>query len=151
MNLNELRSGLEPCPYSGALVVLCVVGDEMDLPTFVVPDQLVQQQEKGFGIKLLGEAEVPFGALVNADGPQGLYALSGRETLDLTAYSFSGPRTVDRPGLLKAHFVLVEQYASILLDFFFTSPNSCSIQQRCCSGSAFDRRRVGYCTENPRL
>ncbi|MFH1116522.1 MAG: hypothetical protein V1792_21625 [Pseudomonadota bacterium] len=64
---------------------------------------------------------MPFGALVERNCPQGLDVVANREALALAAYSFGGLRSMNGSRLLKAHFILVDEYAAIVSDLLHQS------------------------------
>jgi hypothetical protein len=105
-------------------VVRCVVGDEVDLGSTIVPDQLAQKLDKRLGVKHFYEAGMPLWFGADPDGAHDFDTLSNRRAEHVNPDSDERPCSDDRARLLKDRFISVEHYTSFLLGFFLISGSS---------------------------
>lgn len=124
MEFNEIFLAFEPLANLGRFVIRCVVGDEVDLGSTVVPEQLVQKLDERFGIEHLHEARMPLWFGADLDCTHDFDTLANRRAEHMDSNPDERPRPDDRARLLKDCFISVEHYTSILLGFFLISGSS---------------------------
>lgn len=118
MDLNEAFDVLQPLSDLFRLVPGCVVHNQVDLPSFVVTEQLLDELRKGAGVVSLYESEVPTRLFVNPNRSHHFCSLATRKTLHLGTLSPSCPGSMQCACLTEGRLILVDQYPALLLDFF---------------------------------
>ena len=126
MELDEIILSFEPVADFGRFVVLCVVGNQVDLGPAVVAKELLQELDERLGIEHFYETRMPLGVSTDPDGAHYLDALANRWTEDVDSNADECPRPDDSASLLKHRFVLVEHYPSFLFGFFLMAGRSSS-------------------------
>lgn len=124
MEFDEIFLPFEPLTNLGRLVIRRIVGDEVDLGSAVVPEQLVQKLDECFGIEHLYEARMPLWFGADPDCAHDFDTLANWRAEHMDSNPDQGPRPDDRARLLKDRFISVEHYTSFLLGFFLISGSS---------------------------
>ena len=94
MDLNEFFDFLQPPSESLCLVPWCVIHNQVDLPPFVVAEQLLDEGSEGVGIVSLDESEVPARLVANPHGTHDFCALATRKAFYLGSLTSPGPCAV---------------------------------------------------------
>jgi hypothetical protein len=102
----------------GSLVIRNVVRDQVDLGTLVVTGELCQEIDEGISVEPRHESKMPFRVLADSDCTHDFDTLANRRRQDLEAHSYRCPSVLDRSGLLKARFILVQQKPFLSFRFF---------------------------------
>lgn len=124
MEFDEIFLAFEPLANLGRFVIRCVVGDEVDFGSAVVPKQLVQKLDECFSIEHLHEERMPLRFGPDPDCAHDFDTFANRRAEYMDSDSNERPRPDDRTRLLKDRFISVEHYASFLLGFFLISGSS---------------------------
>lgn len=99
MDLNEVFDVLQPSADSFRLVPGCVIHHQVDLPPFVVSEQLLNERSECVGIVSLDEPEMPARVFTNPYRSHDFCALATRKTPYVCALAPSGPCAMQRSGL----------------------------------------------------
>ena len=94
MDLDEVFDFLQPLPDSFRLVPRSVIHHQMDLPPFVITEQLLDERSESVRIVPLDEAEMPARGFTNPYRSNDFCALAARKTLYAGALASSGPRAM---------------------------------------------------------
>jgi len=118
MHLNEVFDFLQPLSELFRLVPGCVIHDQVDLLSFVVPEQLFDKGQKSRSVVSLNKSEMPTRLFVNPNCSHDFHALATRKTLYLSTLSPSCPGSMQCACLTEGRLILVDQDPALLLDFF---------------------------------
>jgi hypothetical protein len=99
MNLNEIFDVLQPSADSFRLVPGCVIHHQVDLPPFVVTEQLLDEQGEGVGIVSLDESEMPARVFAYPYCSHDFCAFATGKTLNLRPLTLPGPCSMQSSGL----------------------------------------------------
>lgn len=149
MELDEIFLAFKPTSDRRRLVILGIIGDQMDLGPSVISQELTEELNKRSSIEDLYESGVPLGIRTDSDGPHDLDALSNGRTQHVNSNADECPGPDDGAGLLKNRFVLIKHYRPLFFGFFFIAGSSSSRHVIWAFSSAFESFLPGYCTENP--
>jgi len=101
---------LEPLVNLRRLVILCVVGDQVDLGAAIVAKELVQELDERLCVEDLYEPGVPLRVGTDSDCAHDLDALANRWTEHVASDADKCPCPDEGSGLLKHCFILVKRY-----------------------------------------
>jgi hypothetical protein len=144
VQFNTVLLILEPLSYFGTFMILGVVQDQVYLPILVPGDELVQKAQETMGVEPIDEPEVKFGMIADRYRSHHFQRLPCGWGLHHTSDSLQRPVPENRTRLLKAHFILIYQDASLFLDFFLISGSSSSTHVACRFLSAWESSCLGY-------
>jgi len=148
MEFNEIFFVFEPRPDSRRFVIRCVVRNQVNLDSAIVPDELAQKLDERLRVEYRYEARMPLWLGTDPYCPHDFDALANRWTEHLDSDTDECPCPDYSSRLLKDRFVLIEHYASFLFGFFLMAGSSSSRHVCWAFSSAFERFLPGYCTEN---
>lgn len=124
MELDEIFLAFEPLADLRRFVIRCVVCDEVDFGSTIVPDQLAQKLDERLGVEHFYEARMPLRLVTDPYCSHDFDALANRGTEHVDSDSDKCPCPDDRTGLLKDRFIPIEYYAAFSLGFFLISGSS---------------------------
>lgn len=124
MEFDEIFLAFEPFANLRRFVIGCVVCDEVDFGSTVVPDQLAEELDKRLGVKHFYEARMPLRIVTDPYCSHDFDALANRGTEHMDSNSNECPCSDDRTGLLKDGFIPVNYGTTFSLGFFLISGSS---------------------------
>ncbi len=124
VDLDEVLGLVQPLPNPFCLVPRSVVHNQMNLSPLVVSEQLFDKGQERVGVVSLNKSEMPPRLFANPNRSHHFHALATRKTPYLGTFSPSRPGAVQRAGLAEGSFVLIDQDAALLRDFFLRSASS---------------------------
>jgi hypothetical protein len=124
MEFYEIFLAFEPLADLRRFVIRCVVSDEVDLSSTVVPDQLAQKLDERLGVKHLYEVRMPLWFGADPDCAHDFNTLANRRTEHVDSDSDECPCPDNGAGLLKDRFIPVEHYTAFTPGFFLISGSS---------------------------